>query len=194
MQTKGLSSLIVRTHSRPVIDALLCRSVNELAQCRDGVRAHQRVASERPAVHHPNVQRRMKKLILRQILNNKCERYQVFVIQSTLFTKDTSVRTHHFKPLHQSAEIRILLVVLNQRWLNAFPRTLDVHTRTIHLCQIHSLQVPQTPEQHLRCIYSHRSVNAHHWSDTTKGFRLISKCMYVTVIINQQIITQIFTH
>lgn len=64
------------------------------------------------------------------------------------------VKTHHFEPLHQCAEIRIFLVVLNQSRLNAFPGTLDVHARTVHLCQIHSLQVPQTPEQHLRCIFN----------------------------------------
>lgn len=107
-----MSSLIIPTHSRPVIDVLLCGSVNELAQSRDGVRAHQRVAPERPAVHHPDVQRRMKKLIFRQILKNERECYQVLEVRGTLLTAVR--RTHHFKPLHQSAEIGILLVVLNQ--------------------------------------------------------------------------------
>lgn len=65
------------------------------------------------------------------------------------------VKTHHFKPLNQSAEVGIFLVVLNERWLNAFPCTLDVHAGTVNLSQVHPLQVPQAPEENLHKYFAH---------------------------------------
>lgn len=52
----------------PVVGLLVWAPEDELAQAGDSVRAHQSVAAESPAVHHPNVEGRVKQLILRQIL------------------------------------------------------------------------------------------------------------------------------
>lgn len=57
--------------------------------------------------------------------------------------------THHFKPLDEAAKVGVLLVVGNEGRLHSFPSTFNIHTRPIHLGQIHPLQVPQTPEQNL---------------------------------------------
>ena len=57
--------------------------------------------------------------------------------------------THHFKPLNQGTKIGIFPVVLDEGRLNPFTGTFNVHARPVHLGQIHSLQVPQAPEQHL---------------------------------------------
>lgn len=57
---------------------------------------------------------------------------------------------YHFEPLDKSAEVGVLFVVGDEGRLNALPCTLNVHTRPIHLGQVHPLQVPQAPEQNLQ--------------------------------------------
>lgn len=54
----------------PVVGLLVCASEDELPQAGHGVGAHQSVASESPAVHHSDVQRRVKQLVLGQILRH----------------------------------------------------------------------------------------------------------------------------
>lgn len=60
----------------PVVGLLVCRPVDELPQAGDGVGADQRVAAEGPAVHHPDVQRRVKQLVLGQILTHNKQQEQ----------------------------------------------------------------------------------------------------------------------
>lgn len=52
----------------PVVGPLVWPPEDELPQAGHGVRAHQSVASKSPAVHHSDVERRVKQLVLRQIL------------------------------------------------------------------------------------------------------------------------------
>lgn len=52
----------------PVVGSLVRPPEDELPQAGDGVRAHQSVASKSSAVHHSDVERRVKQLVLRQIL------------------------------------------------------------------------------------------------------------------------------
>lgn len=59
------------TCSGPAVGLFVCRPVDELAQAGHGVGADQSVASESPAVHHSDVQRRVQQLVLRQILTHK---------------------------------------------------------------------------------------------------------------------------
>lgn len=61
----------------------------------------------------------------------------------------TSSCTYHFEPFDQGAEVGVLLVVLDENRLHAFPCALDVHAWPIHLSQIYSFQVSQAPEQDL---------------------------------------------
>lgn len=63
--------VLVHTGSRKVIGLLVCGPVDELAQAGDRDGTNQSVAAEGPAVHHPDVQRRMKQLVLRQILTHQ---------------------------------------------------------------------------------------------------------------------------
>lgn len=57
--------------------------------------------------------------------------------------------THHFKPFDEGVKVGVLLVIMDQRGLHSLPCTLNVHSWPVHLGKVHSLQVPQTPEQHL---------------------------------------------
>lgn len=57
---------------------------------------------------------------------------------------------YHFKPLDKCAEVGVFLVVGDEGRLYSLSGTFNVHTRPIHLGQIHPLQVPQAPEQNLR--------------------------------------------
>lgn len=63
--------------------------------------------------------------------------------------EDPRGNTHHFEPLDQSAEIGVFLVVLDEGGLHPLPSALDVHPGPVHLRQVHSLQVPEPPEQDL---------------------------------------------
>lgn len=56
------------TISRVVVGVLICGTVDELAERRDCVGAHQCVAAEGTAVHHTDVEWRVQELILGQIL------------------------------------------------------------------------------------------------------------------------------
>lgn len=56
-----------------VVGLLVCCPVDELPQAGDSVRADQSVAAKSPAVHHSDVQRRVKQLILRQILTHNIQ-------------------------------------------------------------------------------------------------------------------------
>ena len=57
--------------------------------------------------------------------------------------------TYNFKPLDKGAEVGIFLVVGDEGRLHSLAGTFDVHTRPVHLSEIHPLQVSQAPEQHL---------------------------------------------
>lgn len=57
---------------------------------------------------------------------------------------------YHFKPLDKGAEVGVFPVVGDEGRLDSLSGTFNVHTRPIHLGQIHPLQVPQAPEQNLR--------------------------------------------
>lgn len=46
-------------------------------------------------------------------------------------------------------EVWVSLVALNLLRLKLSSCTLDLHLRVLHLKEVHSLQVPQTPKQHL---------------------------------------------
>lgn len=46
-------------------------------------------------------------------------------------------------------EVWVSLVAFNLLRLQLSSCTLDLHLRVLHLKEVHSLQVPQTPEQHL---------------------------------------------
>ena len=52
----------------PVAGGLVRGAVDETPQAGDSVGAHQGVATKRPAVHHPDVQRRVQELVLRKVL------------------------------------------------------------------------------------------------------------------------------
>lgn len=52
----------------PVVGLLVWAPEDELAQAGHSVRAHQSVAAKSPAVHHSDVERRVKQLVLRKIL------------------------------------------------------------------------------------------------------------------------------
>lgn len=68
-----LLQVLVYTCSGPVVGLLVIRPVDELPQAGDSIGANQSVAPKSPAVHHSDVQRRVKQLILRQILTHeKC--------------------------------------------------------------------------------------------------------------------------
>lgn len=56
---------------------------------------------------------------------------------------------YHFKRLDKSAEVGVFLVVGDEGRLYSPSGAFNVHTRAIHLSQIHPLQVPQAPEQNL---------------------------------------------
>jgi len=70
---------------------------------------------------------------------------------------------YHFKPLDQSAEVGVFLVVSNEGRLNSLSCTFNVHTRPIHLGEIHPLQVSQAPEQDLK----------------VKGLKLVLPVLYI---------------
>lgn len=57
---------------------------------------------------------------------------------------------HHVKVFNDFAEVGVLSIVLNLLRLNHLPRTLHPNLRFLHLEQVHTLQVSQTPVQHLQ--------------------------------------------
>lgn len=61
----------VSTCSGPVVGGLVWRAVDEAPQGGDSVGPHQDVTAECPAVHHPDVERRVEKLILWKVLRTK---------------------------------------------------------------------------------------------------------------------------
>lgn len=61
----------VSTCSGPVVGRLVWSAVDETSQAGDSMRPHQDVTAKRPAVHHPDVERRVEKLILWKVLRTK---------------------------------------------------------------------------------------------------------------------------
>jgi len=61
----------VSTCSGPVAGGLVWGAVDETPQAADSVRPHQGIAAKCPAVHHPDVERRVEKLILWKVLGTK---------------------------------------------------------------------------------------------------------------------------
>lgn len=53
---------------RVVVGMLVCGTIDKPAECTDSIGAHQCVAAEGTAVHHTDVERRVQKLIFRQVL------------------------------------------------------------------------------------------------------------------------------
>lgn len=62
--------LLVTCHV-PVLGLLVWGAVDEFSEGADGVGAHQGVAPEGPAVHHPDVQGRVEQLVLREVLGSR---------------------------------------------------------------------------------------------------------------------------
>jgi len=54
-----------------VLGFLIWWTVDELSEGADGVGTHQSVTPESPAVHHPDVERWVEKLILWEVLGSK---------------------------------------------------------------------------------------------------------------------------
>ena len=63
--------MLLVTRHVPVLGLLVWWAVDELSEGADGVGAHQGVAPEGPAVHHPDVQRRVEQLVLWEILGSR---------------------------------------------------------------------------------------------------------------------------
>ena len=59
------------TCSGPVVGGLVWGAVDETSQAADGVGPHQDIAAKRAAVHHSDVERRVEKLILWQVLRTR---------------------------------------------------------------------------------------------------------------------------
>lgn len=59
------------TCSGPVVGGLVWGTVDETPQAADGVGPHQDVAAKRTAVHHPDIERRVEKFILWQVLRTR---------------------------------------------------------------------------------------------------------------------------
>jgi len=57
--------------------------------------------------------------------------------------------THHIEILDWDTEVWVFLAVENGRRLENVTRTLDVDTGLVHRSQLYTLEVPNTPEQHL---------------------------------------------
>ena len=64
----GVGPVIRPTRGGPVVGLLVGGSVDELAHAGDGVGAHEGVAAECPTVHHPDVERGVEQLVLREVL------------------------------------------------------------------------------------------------------------------------------
>lgn len=124
--------------------------------------ADQGVAAEGPAVHHADVQGRVQELVLGEVLGagpgslspGKGRRHRPRWLHRlhpphSALPIHAQARTHHFKPLDEGVEVGVLLIIMDQGRLHPLPCTLDVHSRPVHLGQVHPLQVPQAPEQHL---------------------------------------------
>lgn len=58
----------VSTCCGPVVGGLVWSTVDETSQAGHSVSAHQDVAAEGSAVHHPDVERRMEKLVFWKVL------------------------------------------------------------------------------------------------------------------------------
>lgn len=65
--------ILVNTCCRVVVRLLVCSPVDEFPQRGDSIGTNQSVATKSPAVHHSDVQRRVKQLILWQILTYKVQ-------------------------------------------------------------------------------------------------------------------------
>lgn len=62
--------LLVTCHV-PVLGLLVWGAVDEFSEGADGVGAHQGVAPEGSAIHHPDVQGRVEQLVLREVLGSR---------------------------------------------------------------------------------------------------------------------------
>lgn len=58
----------VSTCSGPVVGGFVWGAVDETSQTGDSMGPHQDVSAKCPAVHHPDVERRVEKLILWKVL------------------------------------------------------------------------------------------------------------------------------
>lgn len=65
------ATMLLVTRHVPVLGLLVWRAVDEFSEGADGVGAHQGVAPEGPAVHHPDVQGRVEQLVLREVLGSR---------------------------------------------------------------------------------------------------------------------------
>lgn len=63
--------VLIHTCSGPVVGLFVCCPVDEFPQAGHSMRTNQSVAAESPAIHHSDVQRWVKQLILRQILTHE---------------------------------------------------------------------------------------------------------------------------
>lgn len=134
---------------------MLWGPVDEAPKGADSMGAHQGVAAKGPAVYNSDVQGRVQEFVLRQVLGcwpmepELREGARLATPATPSSALPCPADTHHFKPLDESAEVGILLVIVDQGRLHPLPCTLDVYPWPVHLGQIHPLQVPQAPKQHL---------------------------------------------
>lgn len=79
--------------------------------------------------------------LFKKTANNKVSREQALEI--------IQPNTDHIKELDRGAKVWIFLVVLDDGGSQNMASTLNVNPRLIHRGQLHSLQVPNPPEQNL---------------------------------------------
>lgn len=72
-----------------MLSLLIGRTVDEFPQGVDGVAAHEGVTPKGPAVHHPDVQRRMEELVFGQILQKSRSNTRYHLVERGIRWGDT---------------------------------------------------------------------------------------------------------
>lgn len=81
--------MMVSTCGRPVVGSLVWSAVNETSQAAHSMWPNQDVAAKCSAVHHPNIERGMEKLIFWKVLWSKSRKKTL--VKSNVFFKDVDL-------------------------------------------------------------------------------------------------------
>lgn len=140
------------------------------------MRPDQSKLTESTMLHHKHCERRVEVGLLRQLLmgpnkegrNRMLDMFCMNKVQRT--EAEPVLKTDHINVSDHLLEVWVCLVALNLLRLQLSSSTLHLHQGALHLEQMHTLQLPQAPEQHLK-------------TQIQKELRQSCVCVYVLVYI-----------
>ena len=93
------------------------------------------------------------------LLQQLTKQFILMATSKTIYNRTGN--SYHVYGVHQNREVGVFLEALDHRGTQTPPCTFYKHLRPVHSQQLHPLQLPQTPEQHLEEARQHTCPSQH---------------------------------